>query len=81
MTEINLSDLKNPTLQDNIASPSLLELLPLEFINELLPKIPSHQTPLWMYWREFVEKYLRTGKSEVTVKNVKDVLRPCSKSF
>lgn len=36
---------------------------------------PIGQTPLWQYWEEFVEKYLRTGKSEVTVARVRDALR------
>lgn len=33
------------------------------------------KTPLWKYWDEFVEKYLRKGHSEATVKNVREVLR------
>ena len=32
-------------------------------------------TPLWKHWDEFQIKYLRTGKSEATISNVRDVLR------
>lgn len=49
-------------------------LLSQQELEELIPKLPEKETPLWLYWSEFVEKYLRTGKSEVTVKGVKDGL-------
>ncbi|MFC1656083.1 tyrosine-type recombinase/integrase [Patescibacteria group bacterium] len=32
-------------------------------------------TSLWTHWDEFVMKYLRTGRSNVTVKNVRDALK------
>jgi integrase/recombinase XerD len=37
--------------------------------------VPLGMTPLWNYWNEFVLHYLREGKSEVTIKSVRDVLR------
>lgn len=52
----------------------LFELLPQLEIDSIT-QIPLGETPVWQYWAEFVEKYLRTGKSEATVKNVKDVLK------
>lgn len=53
----------------------LERLIPDQEIEKLKNCIPQGQTPLWKYWPEFVEKYLRTGKSEVTVKGVRDGLR------
>lgn len=53
----------------------LVELIPNNLIDELSLKIPHNQRPIWQYWLEFVEKYLRTGKSEITVKGVKDGLK------
>ena len=44
----------------------------LEYTSEAQKK---EGTPLWEYWKEFVTKYLRTGKSQNTVKNVRDTLR------
>lgn len=57
-------------------NPSMLAVLlhPHE-IEELTQFIPVGEKPLWHYWPEFVQKYLRTGKSEVTVKGVRDGLR------
>lgn len=53
----------------------LLEFLPKEELEVHEKELPPNDTPLWLYWPEFVEKYLRTGKSEVTVKGVRDGLR------
>lgn len=50
-------------------------LLPQEEIEKFSKTIPEKERPIWKYWPEFVEKYLRTGKSQVTVKNVRDGLR------
>jgi site-specific recombinase XerD len=52
----------------------LFDLLPQLEIDSI-PQIPLGETPIWGHWFEFVWKYLRTGKSEATVKNVKDVLK------
>ncbi len=38
------------------------------------PTVPRNETVIWKYWKEFVHKYLRTGRSEVTVRNVLDAL-------
>ncbi len=51
---------------------------PLLSENELkiiAPLVKEGQTPLWTFWDEFTNKYLRSGKSEVTVKNVRDAFR------
>lgn len=55
---------------------STLSRLPLteQEIDALSKKAPHGQTPIWHYWEEFVERYLRTGKSEGTVKNVRDAI-------
>jgi site-specific recombinase XerD len=53
---------------------TLLRLLKPEEL-ELIPPIPTGQTPLWEHWEEFVEKYLRTGKSPSTVQNAKDSMK------
>lgn len=50
-------------------------LLPVEEQQIVSLSLKSGQTPLWQHWEEFVEHYLREGKSEVTVGNVRDVLR------
>lgn len=53
----------------------LEQLIPADEIKSLIRLIPHGETPVWEYWPEFVRKYLRTGKSEVTVKGVRDGLR------
>ncbi|MBI5753670.1 hypothetical protein HZA40_00820 [Candidatus Peregrinibacteria bacterium] len=50
----------------------LFETPRLEEFNKL---VNPGETPLWQYWPEFVEKYLRTGKSAVTVARIRDLLR------
>lgn len=49
-----------------------LTLLQPEILQQFSLLVPESETPLWQYWDEFVEKYLRTGKSEVTVSRVRD---------
>ncbi|MBD3330820.1 tyrosine-type recombinase/integrase [Candidatus Peregrinibacteria bacterium] len=56
-------------------SNKLWKLLPDSEIKSFKSKVPPNQKPLWFYWNEFVHKYLRTGKSEITVSNVRDALR------
>lgn len=53
----------------------LKQLLPIEELTRLELGIQNGETPLWRHWEEFVTKHLRTGKSEVTVLNVRDSLR------
>lgn len=50
-------------------------LLQPDILQQYAPLIPESETPLWTHWDEFVEKYLRTGRSEVTVSRVQDSLR------
>jgi len=50
-------------------------LLPEAEIKAISQNIPANEVPVWYYWEEFVQKHLRTGKSETTVKNVRDALR------
>lgn len=52
----------------------LTDLLSQQERETLTQSLPVGQIPLWQYWPEFVEKYLRTGKSEVTVSGVRDGL-------
>lgn len=54
---------------------TLSQILPDEELEALNTKVPNGHTPLWEYWSEFVTKYLRTGKSISTVKNVRDFLK------
>jgi site-specific recombinase XerD len=54
---------------------TLRKLLPNEDLEELQGLVSASETPIWKYWEEFIEKYLRTGKSPVTVRNVRDALR------
>lgn len=37
--------------------------------------ISKAKTPLWIYWTEFVRHYLREGKSEATIRSVRDTLK------
>ncbi len=55
----------------------------IEKLSQFLPRneeiryrarIIETETALWEYWGEFVYKYLRTGRSKVTVSNAKDAL-------
>jgi len=50
-------------------------LLSDEEIKAISQNVPVNEVPVWFYWSEFVQKHLRTGKSETTIKNVRDVLR------
>ena len=50
-------------------------LLQPEILQSYTLHVPEFETPLWEHWDEFVEKYLRNGRSEVTVSRVKDALR------
>jgi len=52
-----------------------LALFNEEELKKLSLKVPTSERPLWLYYAEFVEKHNRTGKSEVTIKGVKDGLR------
>lgn len=53
----------------------LKKLFETPLLEEFSKHVNSGETPLWQYWPEFVEKYLRTGKSAVTVERVRDLLR------
>lgn len=53
----------------------LKKLFETPLLEEFSKHVNSGETPLWQYWPEFVEKYLRTGKSAVTVARVRDLLR------
>jgi site-specific recombinase XerD len=50
-------------------------LLPPEELDLLMVELKPNHTPISAHWVEFVEKYLRTGKSEDTVKSVRDAIR------
>lgn len=65
-------NLRKSTMKD--LSTKLMELLPADQIKKLSSKI-SKGVPLWEYWEEFVKSYLSEGRSEVTVKGVRDALR------
>lgn len=52
-----------------------------EEITELSKTIQKGCTPIWKYWDEFVECYLELGKSEVTVRRVRDTLRFLTREF
>lgn len=54
---------------------TLLQLLPKEELDSLSLKVPNYHLGLWHYWEKFVEGYLSEGRSEVQVRNVRDVLR------
>ncbi len=56
---------------------TLSRLLPEEEIQELLASgsIPANETPLWEHWPEFAEWYLDKGRSEETVRRVRDSAR------
>lgn len=60
-----------------ISRKTLLEqpLLNKEELSSLSFRVGVGSTPLWLYWLEFVKHYLREGKSEVTVLNVRDTLK------
>jgi len=47
----------------------------MEVDTNVTNRLVKDETPLFYYWDEFVEHYLREGKSEETVKNVRDVLK------
>lgn len=53
----------------------MIQLLPDSECVIYLSRIPPGERPFTQYWPEFCEKYLRTGKSEVTVRGVKDALK------
>jgi site-specific recombinase XerD len=53
----------------------LKQLLQKDELSLLKKMVKEGGTPLWQYWEEFVDHYLREGKSEVTVRNVRDTLR------
>ncbi len=50
-------------------------LFPKEELLKLSSNVKREGIPLWMYWAEFVRHWLREGKSEVTLGNVRDALR------
>lgn len=52
----------------------LYQLLPPSYLKRFDP-IPVGDTALWRHWEEFVDHYLREGKSNVTVNRVRDTLR------
>jgi len=54
---------------------TLKVLLPPEELDSLIESFNPSHTPLWANWKEFVEKYLRTGKSIDTVHSVRDTLK------
>jgi site-specific recombinase XerD len=59
-----------------VATNKLLESVdcPNEIVNLAVNQNPEG-TPLFHYWKEFERHYLREGKSEETIRNVRDVLR------
>lgn len=54
---------------------TLKNLLADDELNPLMAEVKEGHTPISLHWPEFVEKYLRTGKSEDTVKSVRDAIR------
>ena len=51
------------------------ELLPKENLEELMKRIPEWETPLWLYWDDYVEISIGHNKSESTILNVQSILR------
>lgn len=56
-------------------------LLPEEDMSKYISLVPENRTPLWAYWSEFVTHYLREGRSEVTIKGVRDILKSIIKNI
>lgn len=54
---------------------TLKVLLPLEELEGFKKNVPEGETPLWLHWENFVNKYFIFGKSDYTVRNVRDSLR------
>jgi site-specific recombinase XerD len=38
-------------------------------------QVSDDKTPIWLYWDEFVDDYRSEGRSEITIRNVRDTLR------
>jgi site-specific recombinase XerD len=56
-------------------STTLQSLLPDEMKAQLSSRVEPNHTPIWEHWEDFTIRYLRTGKSEGTVKNVRDAIK------
>lgn len=52
-----------------------LLLFSREQFESFQPLVPSGETPLWQYWDAFQERYLESGRSLITVRNVRDALK------
>ncbi|MFA5792825.1 MAG: site-specific integrase [Candidatus Gracilibacteria bacterium] len=56
-------------------SPTLQSLVPEEMKAQLSARLQPSHTPIWAHWEDFAIRYLRTGKSEGTVRNVRDAIK------
>lgn len=52
-----------------------LPLFSQEQIESLQLLVPTSETPLWQHWDAFQERYLESGRSTTTVRNVRDALK------
>lgn len=54
---------------------SLIDLLPKPETQELIPFVPEGETPIWIYWEEFVTQHYQLGRSLETVKSARHGIR------
>lgn len=52
-----------------------LNLFSQEQIQDFQSLVPSGEIPLWQYWDAFQERYLESGRSPITVRNVRDAIK------